>query len=418
MEVAKRFVGIDWASQEHQVCVMDANGQVLAERVVAHSGEGIAELCAWLVKSAGGQAEQVHAAIEVPHGAVVEMLLERGVLVHAINPKQLDRFRDRHTVAGAKDDRRDAYVLADSLRTDGHLFRLLQVDAAEVIELREWSRIAEELQEERGRQANRLREQLRRYYPQMLELGNDVGAEWFLDVWEKAPTPAAAARVRKTTIARILKDRRIRRIGAENVLSVLRQKPLKVSPGTTTAASAHIRTLAARLRLVNQQLKEAHKRLDELTQTLSEAEDDDDKLGEPRDVAILRSMPGIGRIVLATLLAEASQPLAERDYHGLRLLTGVAPVTKRSGKLCVVVMRQACHERLREASYHWGRVAVQHDPVSRQSYAEHRARGHSHGRAVRQVVDRLLAVLCAMLRDRTLFDPQRRAERARRKAAA
>ena len=83
-----------------------------------------------------------------------------------------------------------------------------------------------------------------------------------------------------------------------------------------------------------------------------------------RDVTILRSLPGVGRIVLATLLGEAAEPLRKRDYHALRPLSGVAPVTRRSGKRCVVV-RQACHLRLRNAVYHWARVAIQHDAQPR-----------------------------------------------------
>jgi len=129
-------------------------------------------------------------------------------------------------------------------------------------------------------------------------------------------------------------------------------------------------------------------------------------------VDILRSLPGVGRIVLATLLAEASQPLAERDYHALRNLGGVAPVTKNSGKRrgnrSIVVMRNACSLRLRNALYHWARVASVYEPKSRCAYSELRKRGHSHGRALRTVADRLLAVACAMLRDGTAFDPSRR----------
>ena len=98
------FVGVDWATTEHQVCLLDARGQVLGERAFAHTGAGLAELCTWLLKL--GKAEKdIAVAIEVPHGAVVETLLERNFAVHAINPKQLDRFRDRFTVAGAKDAR-------------------------------------------------------------------------------------------------------------------------------------------------------------------------------------------------------------------------------------------------------------------------------------------------------------------------
>src|SRR5215469_6289148 len=184
------FVGIDWASQSHQVCLVNARGEGLAERAVAHGGAGIAELCDWLLARTAARAEAIAVAIEVPHGPVVEALLERGFRVHAINPKQLDRFRDRFTVAGSKDDRRDARVLADSLRTDRHAFRRLSNDEPVIVQLREWSRMADELQQERARLASRMREQLWRYYPQMLKIADDLAADWFLDLSSQAPKPA------------------------------------------------------------------------------------------------------------------------------------------------------------------------------------------------------------------------------------
>jgi transposase len=116
-------------------------------------------------------------------------------------------------------------------------------------------------------------------------------------------------------------------------------------------------------------------------------------------------LPGVGRIVLATLLAEAWEPLRRRDYHALRNLCGVAPVTRRSGKTNIVLRRRACHPRLANAVYHWARVAVQNDRVSRAKYDALRDRGHGYARALRSVADRLLNVACAMLRDGTLFDP-------------
>ena len=108
------FVGIDWGSQQHQVCVLDRDRRRVGERVVDHDGASLARLADWLWTLSAGQPQRVAVAIEVPRGAIVEGLLERGFHVFAINPKQLDRFRDRHSVAGAKDDRRDAFVLADS----------------------------------------------------------------------------------------------------------------------------------------------------------------------------------------------------------------------------------------------------------------------------------------------------------------
>jgi len=152
------YAGVDWATEAHQVCLIDAGGKVIDERAFAHGGVGLAEMCGWLETTSGAEPSAIVVAIETPHGPVVEILLERRFQVDAVNPKQLDRFRDRHTVAGAKDDRRDAYVLADSLRTDRHCFRRLRVEDPIVIELREWSRMAEDLQQERNRLANRVRE--------------------------------------------------------------------------------------------------------------------------------------------------------------------------------------------------------------------------------------------------------------------
>jgi hypothetical protein len=158
----------------------------------------------------------------------------------------------------------------------------------------------------------------------------------------------------------------------------LAQKPLFVAPGTTEAACAHIRTVAARLRLVNQQIKEAHQALDGLCAKLeAPRESPSGQNREQRDVMILRFWPGIGRIVLAT----------------------------RSGKQCFVIRRLACNKRLQNAVHHWSRVAIQHDAAARRRYDALRRRGHGHARALRSVGDRLLYALCTTLKRQTTYNP-------------
>ena len=400
------YAGIDWGSQSHCVFLADSDGRRVGNKIFPHSSDGLAEMATWLLAEAGAaDPRQVLVAIEVPHGPVVEALIERGFAVHAINPKQLDRFRDRFTVAGAKDDRRDAMVMASSLRTDPHCFRtLLPVDPI-VVELREWSRIAEELGRERNSLTNRLQSLLWRYFPSLIELEPDLAAEWLLALLELAATPQKAARLHKATIAKLLQRHRIRRLDAEAVIAILRQPPLQVAAGTVEATSAHVLTIIPRLRLLNRQIKEAAHQIDRLTERLSLPQDDTPGQNKQRDAVILASLPGIGRINLATLLAEACDALQRRDYPALRILTGAAPVTKRSGKSHIVVRRLACNHRLANAVYHWARVAVQHDPRSHAKYTQLRSRGHSHGRALRSVADRLLNVACAMLRDGNTFRP-------------
>lgn len=172
-------------------------------------------------------------AIEVPHGAMVEGLIERGFGVFAVNPKQLDRFRDRHTVAGSKDDRRDAYVLADSLRTDRPLFRRLKPEDPLLLQLREMSRLREDLVEQLRRLCNQLRQQLHRYYPQVLSLSPAADDAWVWDLLELAPIPASVARLSRVRVQKVLRTHRIRRLSVEEVLTILRAPTLPVAPASS-----------------------------------------------------------------------------------------------------------------------------------------------------------------------------------------
>ena len=129
-------VGIDWGSERHQVCIVDRDGR-RTERTVPHTSAGLAALTTQLVALSPEDPGRVAVALEVPRGPVVDTLLERGLHVFALNPKQLARFRDRYTVAGAKDDRRDAFVLADALRTDRPAFRRVHPEDPLLVELRE-----------------------------------------------------------------------------------------------------------------------------------------------------------------------------------------------------------------------------------------------------------------------------------------
>src|SRR5262249_36167499 len=161
-----------------------------------------------------GHPQRVAVAIEVPRGAIVEGLVERGFHVFAINPKQLDRFRDRHSVAGGKDDRRDAFVLADSGRTDRPSFLRLPLAAPHLSLFSELWSVEEAMAAEFLGMANRLREQLQRFYPRMLQLCSAADEPWLWDLLTMAPTPAHAMLLSEEQVQRVLKAHRIRRIKA------------------------------------------------------------------------------------------------------------------------------------------------------------------------------------------------------------
>lgn len=340
------YVGVDWGGQSHQVCVLDGDGVVRGERAFAHSGPGLAALAAWIAESvAESPAETVGVAIETPRGPVVESLLAHGLAV---------------------------------------------------------------------RLTNRMRDLLWRYYPAFNRVADDLAAPWAMALWKRVPTPAAARGVRLSSYDKLLKKHRIRRFDAAALKSRLAQRPLDVDPASARAAETHMRLLARRLAVVAEQTAEADGRIDAILVRLGSADpapaaDGDARPGqneEQRDATILRSIPGVGTVVLATLFAEADDVLRRRDYHALRCLCGTAAVTKQSGGYRIVTRRLAVHNLLRDVVYHWANTAMQNDPVSEAKYRALRGRGHGHHRALRTVADRLLYVACAMLRNGTLFDPR------------
>jgi transposase/transposase IS116/IS110/IS902 family protein len=401
------YVGIDWATQKHQACIMDAEGQVLEQRKFEHSGEGILEFLGWMEVLAQGRVHRIAVAIEVPRGPLVEAFLEHQWTVFSINPKQLDRFRDRHSVAGAKDDSRDAFVLGDSLRTDQHCFRRLTTDHPDIMRIRELSRTEETLTVDLRRWINQLYQLLLRYYPPMLQLCPMPDELWLWALLELAPTPQLGAKLKPARIRRLLAQHHIRRWSAEEIAAILAAPALPLAPGSVEAASEHVLLLIPQLRLLATIRKQVAARMEELLDEMASSSDTAET-NLFRDVSLLRSLPGIGRVVAGTFLAEAAGPLEQRDYHAIRAHGGIAPVTRQSGKSKHVGMRYRCNSRLRNALYHWARTSVQHDFRSNQQYARLRAAGHSHGRALRGVADRLLTVLIAMLKTGQPYDAKRR----------
>lgn len=402
------IVGIDWGSTAHAVCLIDPTGRLEEQRTVAHTALALHAFVEALTTRSHGALARVAVAIETPRGALVELLVERGCAVYAINPKQLDRFRDRFTAAGAKDDRRDARVLADSWRTDPQAFRRVQLDHPLIVQLREWSRLDDDLGAEVTRLTNQLRALVYRLSPAVLGLCPGADEPWLWAVLAIAPSPQAQHRLTVRRVARLLRDQQVRRLTAADVHAALQAPPIALAPGVVEAVTAHYQVLLPRLTLTVQQRRDATRELERLLAAYAAAPRTDGDQREHPDVTILRSMPGVGKRVAARMLAEASQPLVARAYHTLRALMGVAPVTRQSGKSRTVLMRRACNARLRDTAYHWGRVGIQHDPSSRAYYAALRARGHSHGRALRSVVDRALRLLMHLLARGECFNPAHR----------
>jgi hypothetical protein len=252
---------------------------------------------------------------------------------------------------------------------------------------------------------------------QLLTLCVAADEPWLWALLKLAPTPERAARLPTKRVQKLLTEHRIRRVSADDVVNAIKAPPVYVAPGATEAYAEHALLLLPRLSLLRQQRTDCQKRIEKAVDDAAAVEP---APGRPSDVAICRSLPGVGSNITAALLAEASQPLAERDYPTLRAQAGVAPVTHQTGiqgkpargnrktvRKPQVIMRQACSHRLRNAVYHWANGSIIRDPSSRAYYTACRQRGHSHGRAIRSLSDRLLRILVAMLKQGAVYDPNR-----------
>lgn len=395
------FVGIDLGRWLHVAYVVDRNGKFFSERHFEHSVDGLSKTIDWLIDLVELAPRCIGVAIEKPHGAVVETLLMRGFTVFAINPKQVDRFRDRFALSGAKDDRRDAFVLADALRTDGHRFQKLSVAPPHIIGLRERLRARSQLVKHHVALSSQIRELVVGCWPHLLELApkNKALDAFFGKLLLLVLDDDNAS---MDALSTLIRDHRIRRVSFDDIMRTLQTPPLCVAPGTLDATAAHVTVLVSQLLLVIRLRRDTDQFLEKWFRRHRTH-------SEPlTDATILASIPGVGALVLASLLCYAHDAIRLRHLDALRCLAGIAPVTKQSGNRRHVLLRRARSQPLNFALHHWAHMAVLRDSYSQDHYRRLRNKGHHHARALRGVADRLLSVAVAMLRNRSLYDPARR----------
>lgn len=221
---------------------------------------------------------------------------------------------------------------------------------------------------------------------------------------DKAPSPSQGAKLTRASIGAVLKRHRIRRLTVEDVQTVLRKDVLSLRPVYIESHVARVLVLTAKLKLAQTQIDKLEK---EIKTELTERVQSEEKT-KRRDLTILLSLPGFGPLTTATALGESGDAFERRDYNALRSICGAAPVTKQSGGSRFVVMRQFCQPRLRVALHIAALQAIRIDPKFHDLYVRARARGHTVGRAVRNIVDRLLFLAVQLLRKNELYDITRR----------
>jgi transposase len=393
MSVATFVIGIDLGNEKHSICIIAADGRVVKERVVDNDATALRVI---MDQIGHCPPQSVDVAVEDMRVALVDALLGYGFNVFTLNPKQLDRFRDRTSISGAKDDRRDAFVLASSLRSDRNLFRQAELLSPELVVLQGLNASISALEQGQRRHTNQLRALVLRYFPALLALCAGTDEPWFWDLLELLRSPEHAKTVEEVRVQQVLKTHRKRKLTVATIREVIERAHFKTAPGVDDACIPAACRLMSILRAGAGAIDAACKERACLLRTLAVTKD------KATDVEVLMSMPGVGERTAAVLLVDAGHVL--RDERALRGLAGIAPVTKQSGKTRHVVMRRACSNRLREALHHAVSSAVRWEPRFKRHYARLRAAGHNHARALRGVADGWLRVLGAMMRRGTPFE--------------
>jgi transposase len=394
------FVGIDWASRAHELCVVDEEGAVVARFGFAHSERGISETLDRLAKL--GSPDELPIAIERPDGLLVDRLLDAGHPVVPIHANAFHAARPRWEGAGGKSDIGDAFRLADLLRTDQHRLRPLRPLDQATRELQALVRLRDDHVAARVAATNQLAALLGQHWPGAAAIFGRLDSEIALSFLERYPTPQSAARLGEARLASFLiRHSYSGRRTPDQLLARLRQAPrpvhvldAEVVAGLVRAQARLVRTLLASIAGLDHAIAAT--------------------LDQHAKAQLLRLLPRIGSISLAQIVAEVG-PLLERTTNAdqAAALCGAVPVTKRSGQQRSVCFRHATNAKARKALTLYADNSRHASPWAEQIYRDARARGCRHPHAVRILARAWLRVIWACWHTNTTYDPGHRRGRDR-----
>lgn len=383
------YLGVDWSDKVHEVCVVEEAGKKLAEMKVEESPEGMSEFGRWLDEQRG-QGIELWAAIEKPEGRIVDFLLDHGVMVYPINPKALDRARDRFRMSRSKSDPFDAWVLAEFLRTDHAHLRPLKPSSVEAQELKILTRDYQRLVQQKTQLLNQLRATLKEYYPRPLEVFADLDSQIALAFLKEYPTPK---RISRRKWERFAREHRLGEVRALKMWEVVRKPQLSMPEHVVRAKGQLMEVLVEELEVVVKAVDQYTERVEHFFAALPAA-----KLTE-------RLPGGKSGITVPTLWAELGDAIGRwESFRHLQAQAGTVPVTRSSGKSEIVEFRFACNKHLRRALYLLAFISLRQSDWAKAYYRSQRAKGHRHHRALRALGAKWLKIIFVMCRDHVPYD--------------
>lgn len=391
--------GIDWASDHHDVALVDHSGALLARARITDDATGLQHLLDLLAAHGDREDTPIPVAIETSRGLLVACLRATNRPIYAINPMAAARYRERHAVARKKSDHLDAMVLANILRTDAAAHRQLPHDSELAQTIAVLARAQQDAVWDRTQAGNKLRSHLRGYFPGFLTAfqttREGLCSRVARVVLDAAPTPAQAATLTRVRLRSLLKKAgRQRGIEAEahRLHEVFRLPQMRQLPKVEEAMG---RQTTALLR----QLDAACTSVDDLTEAVVES------FETHPDAEIITSFPGLGLLTGARVLAEIGDDRSRfTDAKGLKAFAGAAPVTRASGRSLAVMARRVKNQRLASVGYVWAFAALTASTGARAHYDRRRSDGDRHTAAQRNLFNRMLGCLHHCLTKRMHYD--------------
>jgi transposase len=395
------FVGIDWEHQTHAVYVLPVEGSP-QHGELPQTAQAIAEWAAQLQQRFGGR--PVAVCLEQARGALVYSLMQYEFLVlYPLNPKQLSDYRGALYPSGAKNDPKDAELLARFLREHADKLRAWHPEDSLTRSLRLLTEQRRKWVQDRVALTNELLQRLKESYPLALELaGDNLCQEGFLALLEKFPSQRELQRASPKQLQRYLPKRR-RVIDDPPADEALRQQmvelrkalPMTVDTAILEHSRLAIRHLVAMLRTLNQAVLATDAKIEEEFAKHPEAE-------------LFSSFPGAGK-VLAPRLAAAFGTDRNKfsDAQEIQQLSGTAPITKASGKSKVVQMRWACPKFLRQTFHEFAGCSVPFSQWAKAYVQMRKARGDRYQTILRALAFKWQRILFRCWKAREIYDEDR-----------
>jgi transposase len=390
------YVGWDWASESHDVTVVDEAGTVAARFAIDHDEASLDGVLGEL--AALGAPGELPVAIERPDGIIVERLLAAGHPVVAVHPNAFHAARSRWGAGRAKSDPADSYMLADYLRTDGHRLRRLRPLDTTTRELQALVRMRDDHVAARTAATNQLHALLEAHWPGANAIFSRLGSAIALAFLADYPTPQAAARLGEARLAMFCRRHSYR--GGRTPAELLHR--LRVAPIAPVGLDPTV--LSELVRAQTTLIESALRTIAELDAAIGAS-----LLSHPK-TRLLAPLPRIGEVNLAQVIAEIG-PLLDRcdTADQAAAACGVAPVTRQSGKSRNVQFRFSSNARARVALTCFADNARHSSPWAQHLYTAARQRGIRHPHAVRILGRSWLRVIWACWHTNTVYDPTRHA---------